>query len=473
MSSSSLLFDRMKPIKRVAVTHLECGIGGAEQLMVLASLALQSYKSSNENIELTLFTSYHDKSHSFSATNDGRIKVKVYGNWIPRTFFGYGTTLFSYIRIIYTSLIMFFFVMMTSFSLEKTSRYYDVILNDQVSVINPILKLMTRRLIFYCHFPDQLLVRKRDGSLRKMYRYVMDFLEEFGMRYCDYVFVNSIFTRKVYIETFKGLISNANKYPLTLSYPEVLYPPVNLEDIPSEEECENCFSNSKIPQQLNRAPNVPFFLSLNRYERKKNIELAIKSFAILRDQYKPGEKLCLVISGGYDKRVSENIEYFEELLRLANSYAFNVYIGNECIESTDSCFSVVFLRSISDSLRWSLLRKSIGLLYTPENEHFGMVPCEAMSVGTCVIACNSGGPTETIVHGKTGFLCEPNPENFAIRMNELIKISRDSIESSVWSSSCKERVTALFSQSIFQKRLCEVAYSNETKSKVFKKIKHL
>lgn len=464
----------MKSTKRVAVMHLDCGIGGAEQLMILASLALQSYKSSNEKIELTMFTSHHDKSHSFSATNDGRIKVKVYGNWIPRSFFGYGTTLFSYIRMIYVSLKMFFCLFMTSFSLKNTSKYYDVILNDQVSVINPILKLMTRKLIFYCHFPDQLLVIKREGYFRNLYRYVMDFLEEFGMQYCDYVFVNSIFTRKVYIETFRRIIIDAAKYPLTLSYPEVLYPPVNLEDIPSEKECENYFSNSKIPQQLNRAPNVPFFLSLNRYERKKNIELAIKSFAILRDQCKPGEKLFLVISGGYDKRVAENIEYFEELLNLANSYGFNIYIENECIESTNSCFSILFLKSISDSLRWSLLRKAIGLLYTPENEHFGMVPCEAMSVGTSVIACNSGGPTETIVNAKTGFLCEPNPENFATRMNELIKISKDNIESSVWSSSCKERVAALFSQDIFQKRLCEVAYSKqEPKSKVFKKKKHL
>lgn len=455
----------MKSTKRVAVMHLDCGIGGAEQLMVLASLALQNHQSSGEKVELTMFTSHHDKSHSFSATNDGRIKVRVYGDWIPRSVFGYGTAFFSYIRMIYASLKAFFCILITSFSLEKTSRYYDVILNDQISVINPILKLMTRKLVFYCHFPDQKLVVKREGRLRKLYRCVMNFLEEFGMRHCDHVFVNSIFTRKVYIETFKGLVVDAAKYPVTLSFPEVLYPPVNIEDIPSEEECEKCFSSSKIPQQLNRVPNVPFFLSINRYERKKNIELAIKSFAMLRDQQKPGEKLFLVISGGYDKRVTENIEYFEELIRIANSYAFNVYIGNECIESTDSCFSVLFLRSISDSLRWSLLRKTIGLLYTPENEHFGMVPCEAMSVGTSVIACNSGGPTETVVNSKTGFLCDPNPEDFAARMNELIKISKDSIESSVWSNSCKERVSALFSQEIFQRRLCEVAYS---KSKVFK-----
>jgi alpha-1,3/alpha-1,6-mannosyltransferase len=44
------------------------------------------------------------------------------------------------------------------------------------------------------------------------------------------------------------------------------------------------------------------------------------------------------------------------------------------------------------------------LLYTPANEHFGIVPIEAMHLGCVVIACNSGGPLESIEDGETGFL---------------------------------------------------------------------
>ncbi|KAF7457433.1 Alpha-1,3/1,6-mannosyltransferase ALG2 [Cryptosporidium felis] len=459
--------------KRVAVVHLDCGIGGAEQLMVLASLALKNYHLNNEKVELTMFTSHHDRLHSFSATTDGRINVIVYGDWLPRSFFGYGTALFSYFRMLYTSLCMLIFSFIKSFSLEKTSRYYDVILNDQVSVINPILKLMTDRLIFYCHYPDQLLTKERNGGLRKLYRALIDYLEELGMRYCDHVFVNSIFTRGAYIETFKRIVSEPANYPVTLSYPEVIYPPVNLKDIPSGDVCDNYFTNQGSSKFPNKLQKVPFFLSLNRYERKKNIGLAIKSFAALRDQCDSSEELFLVISGGYDKRITENIEYFEELVRLANSYAFNVFVGGDCIDSTGSAFSVVFLKSISDMLRWTFLRRSIGLLYTPENEHFGIVPCEAMAVGTSVIACNSGGPMESIINAKTGFLCDPDPKDFADKMKELIKISRDDTESSVWSNNCRERVSALFSLEIFQERLCEVAFSKlEKKSEVFRKLKY-
>lgn len=44
------------------------------------------------------------------------------------------------------------------------------------------------------------------------------------------------------------------------------------------------------------------------------------------------------------------------------------------------------------------------LLYTPENEHFGIVPVEAMYMKCIVIACNSGGPLESVAHQQTGFL---------------------------------------------------------------------
>ncbi len=56
------------------------------------------------------------------------------------------------------------------------------------------------------------------------------------------------------------------------------------------------------------------------------------------------------------------------------------------------------------------------LLYTPDREHFGIVPLEAMSIGLPVIAVNSGGPTESVLHEKTGFLCSQDADEFAKRM---------------------------------------------------------
>lgn len=58
----------------------------------------------------------------------------------------------------------------------------------------------------------------------------------------------------------------------------------------------------------------------------------------------------------------------------------------------------------------------LALLYTPDREHFGIVPIEAMYEGTPVIAVNSGGPKETVIHGKTGFLCSQTAKSFSEAM---------------------------------------------------------
>ncbi|PKA60582.1 alpha-1,3/alpha-1,6-mannosyltransferase [Apostasia shenzhenica] len=37
-----------------------------------------------------------------------------------------------------------------------------------------------------------------------------------------------------------------------------------------------------------------------------------------------------------------------------------------------------------------------------------------------VIACNSGGPVETVEHEVTGFLCDPTPSDFSKAMFKLL-----------------------------------------------------
>ena len=71
------------------------------------------------------------------------------------------------------------------------------------------------------------------------------------------------------------------------------------------------------------------------------------------------------------------------------------------------------LRSFSDEQRALLLAACTAVVYTPQHEHFGIVPLEAMAAGRPVIACDSGGPQETVLHGRTGLLCEPTPAAFA------------------------------------------------------------
>lgn len=113
------------------------------------------------------------------------------------------------------------------------------------------------------------------------------------------------------------------------------------------------------------------------------------------------------MAGGFDPRVPENIEHFSELQQLSRDLNLR----------PDS--DVLFLQSPSDSKKFELLHTSHVLLYTPSNEHFGIVPLEAMYCGLPVIAVNSGGPTETVVNGETGFLCLPEDEDFCQAMTLL------------------------------------------------------
>lgn len=69
---------------------------------------------------------------------------------------------------------------------------------------------------------------------------------------------------------------------------------------------------------------------------------------------------------------------------------------------------VLFLLSVPSTLKDMLLHSARLLVYTPSNEHFGIVPLEAMLAGTPVLAANTGGPLETVVDGKTGWLRSPD-----------------------------------------------------------------
>ncbi|KAH9723133.1 GDP-Man:Man(1)GlcNAc(2)-PP-Dol alpha-1,3-mannosyltransferase [Citrus sinensis] len=98
---------------------------------------------------------------------------------------------------------------------------------------------------------------------------------------------------------------------------------------------------------------------------------------------------------GCDKLLRENVEYLEELKSLA--------------ERNGMSDRVNFITSCSTTERNALLFECLCVFYTPKDEHFGIVPLEAMAAYKPVSACDSGGPVETIKNEVTGFLCNPTP----------------------------------------------------------------
>ncbi|CDO92126.1 unnamed protein product [Kluyveromyces dobzhanskii CBS 2104] len=358
--------------RKVAFIHPDLGIGGAERLVVDAAAGLQ-----NAGYDVTIYTSHCDKTHCFEEIKNGTLRVEVFGDSLPTQILGKFSILCANLRQIYLTMALIY---------TKKIQLHDVYIVDQLSTCVPLLHLNApdSKVLFYCHFPDQLLA-KRGSLLKKLYRIPFDKLEQFTMRIADVILVNSNFTKGVFARTFRSLVVD----------PKVVYPCVNLE----EEEVLPI--DTDLVQKVIKNDDK-YYLSINRYERKKNIELAINAFAQSneRDSHK------LIISGGYDLNNTENIDYFKELETLSDELKLKHYHlsypeysknPDKFVSSQFSNVQILFLTSVSSSLKELLLKRAELLLYTPSHEHFGIVPLEAMKYGVPVLAVNNGGPLETVV----------------------------------------------------------------------------
>jgi glycosyltransferase involved in cell wall biosynthesis len=133
----------------------------------------------------------------------------------------------------------------------------------------------------------------------------------------------------------------------------------------------------------------PFLLAAGRIMWTKNLELAIEAFRLAR-MPAPWK---LVIAGFLDQK---SRSYFEKLQQRV--------AGVERIE---------FVLSPSDEVLNDLYRRASVVLFPPLNEDWGIVPLEAMLFRKPVLANARGGPTESILPGRTGWLVEPEPRAWA------------------------------------------------------------
>jgi len=195
-------------------------------------------------------------------------------------------------------------------------------------------------------------------------------------------------------------------------------------------------------------------LSINRFEKKKDVALAVKAYAGL--SAKEREDARLVIAGGFDPRVSENVTTYTELCELANSLGLQHATAKSVItaQSIPDNISVVFLQSVPNAFKSTLLSTSRLLVYTPLHEHFGIVPLEAMLAGTPVLAANEGGPTETVISGQTGWLRD------VTKVQDWTEVMRIALEDGDGEQRLKEmgrwgkeRVVAEFSKDKLAERL--------------------
>ncbi|VDP42354.1 unnamed protein product [Schistosoma mattheei] len=344
--------------KQIVFLHPDLGIGGAERLIVDSAVALESC-----GYNVSIITNHHDPKHCFEETLQSNLSVTVVADWFPRSIFGYMTALCAYIRLILATLYLLFY--------EKKP---DVTFVDQISA--PIILL---RAFGYKLFDiTQPKGTSAPTNISRLGHHNIEPQPSRQRNSCCWEVI-------CHDSNWRGLC-----LPTSTQFQS---------DHQSKYEYRKYLLSEIIPEKAKI-----IFVSINRYERKKNLSLALYSLEYLITHWdklidstveiKP-ENVHLIIAGGYDLRVIENAEYYTELVGLSKTLKVSE--------------NVTFMCSCSSEIKPLLIASSDAVIYTPDKEHFGIVPIEAMSLSRAVIALDSGGPKETVLHDSTGFLCTVHP----------------------------------------------------------------
>jgi len=152
------------------------------------------------------------------------------------------------------------------------------------------------------------------------------------------------------------------------------------------------------------------------------------------------------------------VSYHNELVALSESLGLRSATTRNIVTalSVPDDIEVLFLLSVPASLKSMLLNAARLLVYTPSQEHFGIVPLEAMLAGVPVLAADSGGPLETVVDGKTGWLTSVDDVKQWTQVMGMVLHEMSEEQLKEMGEAGRSRVKAEFSERKMAERLDEV-----------------
>jgi glycosyltransferase involved in cell wall biosynthesis len=349
-------------IMRIAIYHSELFYkGGGERILLELVTRLKNHK-------WTIITPYLDLTGTFTEFKDANVEfmhLPKLGLPMKKGILG--------------SLLLALKLMQTKLDLER----FDLLIVSSSGITEAItFRNHSIPTIIYCHevlsFRDLsrigfhnlcprpkyfMLLRRFLELARAKVALQYKFLERILWRNFDLILCNS--------EEVKGRIEKGR---LTTEPVYVLHPGINVDKFKPTWTYEK------------------YFFVPGRFSFLKRQELAIEAFKLFQTKRKDF-KLILAGELAFDKL------YFKKIRRLANA--------SENVE---------ILVSPSDSKLIELYQNCYAVLFTAVDEPWGIVPIEGLACGKPVISVNEGGPKESIVDGRNGFLVEPTPESFANRM---------------------------------------------------------
>jgi glycosyltransferase involved in cell wall biosynthesis len=219
------------------------------------------------------------------------------------------------------------------------------------------------KIVWYCHEPSAFIhsstwINAIPIKLMKWGAKILNpFLKKADVtleKENDAVICNSEFTKKQYQKIYRSKVD------------AVIYPPCN---------GYKRFEKSK----------ENYILTVGRLSKFKNVDFLIKAFKRVSENL--AETKLVVVGGGEEKQRLEQLS---------------------CDLSLES--RVFFKGKVKDDDLALLYQKAKITVICSVEEPFGLVPVESMICSTPVIAHNSGGPKETVLHGITGFLYNDETE---------------------------------------------------------------
>ncbi|WP_440949209.1 glycosyltransferase family 4 protein [Methanosphaerula subterraneus] len=262
--------------------------------------------------------------------------------------------------------------------------------------------------IWFCHEPSSFVHDQRviDGLpfpmrfFAQLSNPVMKKIDNYLVPQADYVLVNSRFTAERCREVYG------------ISKVEVIYPGVDISEFP-----------------VHPAEKEEYILCVSQLTSFKRIDLVLDALFLLKQ--KGINKKLVIVGDGEEKG-----KLIEQSLELG---------------LTDI---VTFTGKISRDLLISYYARAQCVVFPSINEPFGLVPIEAQAAWTPVIAARSGGPMESVVDSKSGFLVKPDSVDEIV--DKLLYISQNGDVAESMGIYARKNVSSAFSWEKASEQLMEV-----------------
>ncbi len=260
-----------------------------------------------------------------------------------------------------------------SLAVSAGFRYYFTKISDGYDVINAHgspsewIRNKNERVSWYCHSPNR--------EAFDLYEFRMKELSppkkmiNIGLLSIFKIIESRIVPKLEQIITNSEVTNERIKKYLKRNDAKVIHPGVDIKE----------FQNSRYEK---------YFLYPSRFAPEKRFEYVIEAFRLFSSKNK-GWKL--VLAGFLPKREREQ-KYLDQLKALSSG------------------LNIEFKIDINDKKLKKLYATSYTVLFSAINEDWGLIPLEAMASEKPCISVNEGGPTYSIINGKTGYLVNSQQE---------------------------------------------------------------